>query len=62
MYIQRGSIYINDPNNSTTTYIPSTESAINDSETLDERDTANLGNVLHVDRDGRISKVTEAQR
>ena len=28
---------------------------------LDERDTVTRGNVLRIDRDGRISKVTEAQ-
>ena len=62
MHIRRsGSIYINDPNNSTTTYIPSTESATNDSEILTNVTRQHVG-MFCVDRDGRISKVTEAQK
>jgi hypothetical protein len=59
-----GSIYINEPNSNTTTYIPS---AIQDMQqkALNSRGNELIGEsingkVLHVDRDGRISKVTES--
>ncbi len=59
-----GSIYINEPNSNTTTYISSATQDIqqppSNSRGFGLIDESIDGKVLHVDRDGRISKLTES--
>ena len=56
-----GSVYINEPNSNSSTYIPSTYPAVQDNND-NENSMSERGKVLHVDRDGRISRVTTSPK